>query len=222
MVGRKTDAGGQACNAAVWRVVAGASLLLLAVGTSTVPASAATSNVSVADNNFEPVQITVTTGDTVLWTDNGNNPHTVTADDNSFDSANGSTSNTLTRGQTFSHAFAQPGTYAYYCRIHGAPGGIGMHGTIVVQAAAATTTAPATPATTAGGSVTATTAPPSSANRTTATTAAGSVSDATTATTAAAGTGTLAKTGVPIFPVLAFGVLLVMAGLVIVRAQGSV
>src|SRR5438874_10110396 len=107
-------------------VISVAGVLLLVVSA----AHAATGNVSIVDNNFQPQQLTVTAGDTVLWTDNGDNPHTVTADDGSFDSSNGG-SGTLAKGQTFSHAFSTPGTHAYHCKIHGAAGGIGMSGTIV-------------------------------------------------------------------------------------------
>jgi hypothetical protein len=101
--------------------------------------------VSVVDNAFEPTQTVINPGDTVVWSDMGNNPHTVTADDGSFDSASGGMM-TLARGQTFSHTFTAPGTYPYHCRIHGAAGGQGMSGVIVVQAASssAPVTQPAT------------------------------------------------------------------------------
>src|SRR5690349_16981618 len=47
---------------------------------------AATQNVTLKDNLFAPKTITVKVGDTVMWTDQGQNEHTVTADDGSFDS----------------------------------------------------------------------------------------------------------------------------------------
>ena len=72
---------------------------------------------------------------------------TVTADDGSFDSSNG-TSATLSSGQTFSHAFSSPGTFPYHCKIHGGVGGVGMSGVIVVQAATTpTAVSPTTAAT---------------------------------------------------------------------------
>ncbi len=57
---------------------------------------------------------------------NASFPHTVTADDGSFDSG------TLNGGQSFSYTFEQPGEYPYYCALHGAPGGVGMAGTVTV------------------------------------------------------------------------------------------
>ncbi len=92
--------------------------------------------VSAVDFEFQPKTITINAGDTVLWTNNGLVEHTVTADDSSFDSG------LLSPGQTFSHTFDTPGTVPYFCRIHGAPGGVGMSGVIVVQAVSP---APATP-----------------------------------------------------------------------------
>lgn len=34
---------------------------------------------------------------------------------------------------TYEHTFNTPGTFAYYCEVHGGPGGVGMAGTIMVQ-----------------------------------------------------------------------------------------
>jgi plastocyanin len=87
--------------------------------------------VSAVDFQFQPQTVTINAGDTVVWTNNGQVQHTVTADDNSFDSG------LLSPGQTFSQTFNTPGTFPYHCSIHGAAGGIGMSGTVVVQAAAA-------------------------------------------------------------------------------------
>jgi len=114
---------------------------LLALAPAPGVARAATANVSVEDNAFAPVNITVNVGDTVEWTWAGANPHSVTADDGSFDS-NPPPANFQTSG-SFSHTFTAPGTYRYYCRVHGAPNGVGMSGTITVQAPAPTATATA-------------------------------------------------------------------------------
>lgn len=109
--------------------------LVLALLVTAMSANAAfaqaTVPVSAADNVFQPSTITINAGDTVVWTNTGSNPHTVTADDGSFDSG------IFTSGQSFSMTFSTPGTIPYHCTIHGAPGGVGMAGTIVVQAAGA-------------------------------------------------------------------------------------
>lgn len=80
-----------------------------------------TVSVSIIDNSFDPGSITVAAGTTVVWTNNGANPHTVTADDGSFNSG------TLDPGGTYSVTFNTPGTFGYVCTIHD-----GMAGTVVV------------------------------------------------------------------------------------------
>jgi len=120
---------------------------------------------------FVPEQLTVSVGDTVTWVNSSGAAHTVTrctpaacdgrsggtGTDPSFSSANIAAAS----GTTFSHTFTEPGTYVYYCQIHGYAL---MHGTVTVTAAAAATTT-ATTSTTASTLTTLTTAPavPSSA-----------------------------------------------------------
>ena len=108
-------------------LLAGAALVLaLAVPTAAV-AQDAGPTVSVQDFQFSPVSQQASVGATVTFTFDGASPHTVTADDMSFDSG------VLTQGNTYTMTFSAPGTYAYYCTIHGGPGGSGMAGTIVVS-----------------------------------------------------------------------------------------
>jgi plastocyanin len=78
------------------------------------------------DNIFDPSARHVAPGSTVEWTNDGRNPHTVTADDGSFDSGN------QAPGATYTMTFPKAGVYRYYCRYHGGPNGIGMAGVIVV------------------------------------------------------------------------------------------
>jgi plastocyanin len=75
---------------------------------------------------FTPAQLTVKVGTTVVWTSEDNVPHTVTADDGSFDSGN------LKKGDSFKFTFTKAGKFPYYCAFHGAAGGGGMSGTITV------------------------------------------------------------------------------------------
>ena len=84
-------------------------------------------SVAAVDSAFEPAEVTVPAGTTVVWTNEGQLPHTVTADDEMFDSG------TLDPGATFEFTFDTPGEYPYYCRFHGGPGGVGMAGTIIVE-----------------------------------------------------------------------------------------
>lgn len=99
--------------------------------------AAAERGVTVVDNAYEPVRVTVTAGDTVVWSwDNSNeNPHTVTAVDGSFDSdadcPPDDPSACRVAGHTFSVEFTEPGSYAYHCRVHP----VTMIGTVEVVAA---------------------------------------------------------------------------------------
>lgn len=73
---------------------------------------------------FMPASVVITAGQTVQWTFQDVNPHTVTADDASFSSpASG-----LTGNATYRHTFAAEGTFAYHCAIHPQ-----MKATVVVQ-----------------------------------------------------------------------------------------
>jgi plastocyanin len=78
--------------------------------------------VHVRDFAFMPDTITVMAGQSVLFVQDDATPHTVTASDKSFDSGN------LDQHQTWAHAFAKPGTYAYVCSYHP-----NMKGTVVVK-----------------------------------------------------------------------------------------
>jgi plastocyanin len=82
--------------------------------------------VATEDFVFDPKTITVDPGEDILFDNTGNAPHTATADNGSFDTGN------LDPGQSETITINAEGTYPYYCRYHGSPGGTGMAGTIVV------------------------------------------------------------------------------------------
>ena len=65
------------------------------------------------DKDFLPEDLTINVGDTVTWTNNDDSPHTVTADDDEFNSGN------LAEGATWSYTFTETGTYDYRCNYHG-------------------------------------------------------------------------------------------------------
>jgi plastocyanin len=102
-----------------------AVLAVLALAPPAAHAAAYGASVRIIDNAFAPQIVRVAVGDTVEWTNDGRAPHTVTADDGSWDSGN------LDPGQEFDHTFDQQGVFTYYCRYHGSPGA-GMAGTVVV------------------------------------------------------------------------------------------
>lgn len=61
---------------------------------------------------FAPSVLDVLTGTNVTWRNGDRITHTVTADDDSFESG------FIRPGGAFSRAFAKTGTYAYHCSIH--------------------------------------------------------------------------------------------------------
>jgi plastocyanin len=69
-------------------------------------------SVSIANFAFSASTLTVASGTKVTWTNNDATAHTVTANDNSFNSGN------IAPGGTFSHTFTAAGTYPYHCSIH--------------------------------------------------------------------------------------------------------
>ncbi|HVW33033.1 MAG TPA: cupredoxin domain-containing protein [Acidimicrobiia bacterium] len=67
--------------------------------------------VVVRDHAFNPATINARVGEAVVWNFDDNVPHTVTADNGSFDSGKRS------EGE-FQLRFDRPGTYSYHCAIH--------------------------------------------------------------------------------------------------------
>lgn len=68
--------------------------------------------VQIANLAFSPATAQAATGETVTWTNDDSVPHTVTADDGSFDSG------ILDPGASFSRTFDQAGTFPYKCALH--------------------------------------------------------------------------------------------------------
>ncbi len=85
-----------------------------------------TASVEMRNISFNPPTLQVKVGTKVTWTNKDDVDHTATSDTGVWDSG------ALSNGATFSFTFTQAGTFPYYCRPHGAPGGNGMSGTIVV------------------------------------------------------------------------------------------
>lgn len=107
-----------ACSSSVTQIPRGASLPSVAVAS--------------VDNSFEPQTVSVVVGQSVTWTNTGRNRHDVKVkkvptdfgiDQDSFIPLTG----------TYTYAFSKPGSFVYYCSIHGTAKGKGMAGTIVVS-----------------------------------------------------------------------------------------
>lgn len=87
----------------------------------------ASQTVAIRDNSFEPQQARVDPGDTVVWANEGDQPHTVTSDKRGeFDSGE------MDPGETFQQTFPEEGYYYYFCKLHGARGRVGMWGLVIV------------------------------------------------------------------------------------------
>jgi plastocyanin len=89
----------------------------------TAPPKTTTEEILMLNTVFSPAEKMITKGTTVKWTNQDPYAHTVTSDDNVFNSGN------LNQGQTFEYTFNTPGTYDYHCIYH-APG---MKGRIIVH-----------------------------------------------------------------------------------------
>ena len=74
--------------------------------------------VEIPGRHFAPGELDALVGETVTWRNSDRVTHTVTSDDDLFDSGH------LGSGASFARAFTQPGTYAYHCRLHRAMRGV--------------------------------------------------------------------------------------------------
>ncbi len=91
-----------------------------------------TVNVSIAGFAFDPPDLSINVGDTVMWTNSDGAFHT-TASDTGIWSSGG-----LSNGQTFSFTFTSVGTFPYHCGFHPS-----MMASITVLAAPSPTPTPA-------------------------------------------------------------------------------
>ena len=93
------------------------------VALSADPKAPVSHDVSIEDLQFDPADLVIAPGETVVWTNHGDGDYDVVAKDGSFDSK------TIRRGQTFSYTFKKPGKYPYRSRLHPR-----MKGTVIVKA----------------------------------------------------------------------------------------
>jgi amicyanin len=78
--------------------------------------------VKIDNFSFAPVEISVSAGTTVTWTNRDDIPHTVVSTDKVFKSK------VLDTDDKYSYTFTKPGTYPYFCSVHPK-----MTGTVVVK-----------------------------------------------------------------------------------------
>jgi plastocyanin len=92
------------------------------LGADTVNAEGITVSARVEDFSFQPARLEVRPGATVVWSNQGQVIHTVTAEDGSFDSGE------IDPGAQGRITFSRPGTYRYHCTPHPF-----MRGVVVVK-----------------------------------------------------------------------------------------
>ena len=74
--------------------------------------------ISIQNSAFNPSSVTVVVNGSILWANNDNVVHTVTADNGSFDSGD------LQPGATFGFTFTVNGPHYYHCKYHGEETGL--------------------------------------------------------------------------------------------------
>lgn len=80
-----------------------------------------TNEVGMSASSFQPSQLSIDAGETVVWKNTSSILHTVTSDNGLFDA-------NVQPGASFSYTFETAGTYTYECTLHA-----GMTGTILVE-----------------------------------------------------------------------------------------
>lgn len=96
-----------ACSAAATAALAGCS----AGGGADV---VETTDVTMADDQFDPRNIAVDAGATVTWTNEDDDGHTVTSASDNWE-----LDETVSAGGETTHTFEEDGVYDVYCRFHG-------------------------------------------------------------------------------------------------------
>jgi plastocyanin len=81
-------------------------------GAARADGHAAVHNVAIKGMAFDPAVLTISEGDTVVFTNMDGAPHTATAKDGSFDTGR------LSRNKQSALSFEGAGTYDYYCEVH--------------------------------------------------------------------------------------------------------
>lgn len=107
------------------RATAGSTLETTAsAGDQQVVATSA--SVTIVDFDYSPAEVTVNAGESVTWTNSGDEPHTATADSGAFDTP------VLNSGESASVTLSHPGTFSYFCKLHPPEDFPGFTGTIEV------------------------------------------------------------------------------------------
>jgi plastocyanin len=103
-------------STAILLAALGLGIAELGAGTGNFTTSAQqkpeTVEVKIDNFSFGPVELTVSVGVTVTWTNRDDTPHTVVSTDKVFKSR------VLDTDEKFSFTFSKAGTFPYFCSIH--------------------------------------------------------------------------------------------------------
>jgi plastocyanin len=99
-------------GAGVAALLAAAIPAIGAGGAAVVAAAARTASIKIDNFAFTPPDLAIAAGTTVTWKNDDGEVHRVTDDHKGFSSA------ALDTDDSFSHTFATPGVYHYFCSIH--------------------------------------------------------------------------------------------------------
>ena len=97
------------------KVLLAGAVAALALGPAA--SAAAAEPVNIGFQSFSPTPLDLLPGETVQWTNISERRHTVTADDETFDSGD------ILAGDEYERTFDATGAYPYHCRVH--PGMVG-------------------------------------------------------------------------------------------------
>jgi plastocyanin len=100
---------------------------------ATFPPNGETMAIRAIDNDFLPAEVTITAGTEVVWRNGGRNQHNVLPEGDPAARLWGVQVADFVTGDEYAHVFDTPGTFVYYCSLHGSPTKQ-MHGTITVTA----------------------------------------------------------------------------------------
>ncbi len=164
----------RSANAAIPLVMVLVAALVVVVLGRADPSGAATAQVTVNAASFSPATVNIGVGDTVTWTvAQGAGLHTVTANGGAFDS------DLIGAGEAFSHTFDTPGTYPYFCEVHGQS----MSGVVIVGSAPTSSTSTSSTSTSSSSTSTSTSSTSTSSTSSTSTSSTSTSSTSTTSTT---------------------------------------
>ncbi|MHB8842318.1 MAG: cupredoxin domain-containing protein [Candidatus Aquicultor sp.] len=94
------------------RMVAAIGLMLIMLALAGCPSQPGTKAVTIEMLGYNPKNLTVDVGTTVIWTNRDDTAHTVTADLGGF------SSKVMNPGDTYQLIFKNKGVFKYHCDLH--------------------------------------------------------------------------------------------------------